>query len=805
MTVSVDVDSEATTASSPAPFTDTVATAAAAETWPETQLASSAVAELAFELPVGRQELTHRRIRREGVSRLLAWLATFPGQTWQQRWEASAAETQGRHWRDAPVQYLMATYATGHASARGHVVAGISCLVCLRVLRPGYAWLAATHFNDTYRFVRQLTDPDFIAEVDQAAAALDIRERVRLDALNQLTRMVMHTGRGPRQLTPADVLECRATLVASGRIADALGLSWDMLRRSGVFPDDTPLFRVACQRGRLTVEQLVDRYDIACKPVRDVLVRYLRERSAGLDYISLTALAGWLCGGFWKDLEKHHPGLDTLNLPPEVAASWKQRADFQLKPGREGQPRLDRYKMLFAVRSFYLDIAQWALDDPSWANWAVRCPIRESDVRGSMKSQRQRRARMHQRTRTLAPLLPHLVDSVERHLQHMEKLLAAADAAQVGEQFTVDGTDFRRTRTTADTLDTKHRGAGHLRVEQARADQAINVTQAEEEAFWTWALVEILRHTGIRHEEMLELTHFSLTTHALADTGQVVPLLQIAPSKLDQERVLLIGPELAHVLARVVHRVRAGNPRIPLVSRYDDYEHVNGPPLPHLFQRRYGTEVRVMGMKATHRLLRLAIERAGLTGPDGQPLRYTPHDFRRIFATDAVASGLPVHIAAKLLGHNDLNTTQTYAAVYQDDVLRHHRDFIARRRALRPSSEYREPTPAEWADFEQHFTRRKVELGTCARPFGTPCRHEHACIRCPVLRPDPAQEPRLLAIVVNLNDRLREAHERGWLGEVDGLTSSIAAANQKLVQMRRIRSQSVSTELPLPTVHGPRR
>ena len=34
--------------------------------------------------------------------------------------------------------------------------------------------------------------------------------------------------------------------------------------------------------------------------------------------------------------------------------------------------------------------------------------------------------------------------------------------------------------------------------------------------------------------------------------------------------------------------------------------------------------------------------------------------------------------------------------------------------------------------------------------------------RCPVLRPDPAQEPRLLTIIVNLNDRLREAQERGW-------------------------------------------
>ncbi|MFE6925329.1 site-specific integrase [Nocardia sp. NPDC057663] len=47
-------------------------------------------------------------------------------------------------------------------------------------------------------------------------------------------------------------------------------------------------------------------------------------------------------------------------------------------------------------------------------------------------------------------------------------------------------------------------------------------------------------------------------------------------------------------------------------------------------------------------------------------MRYTPHDFRRLWATDAVSNGLPVHIAAKLLGHKNINTTQTYVAVFDE-------------------------------------------------------------------------------------------------------------------------------------------
>ncbi len=343
------------------------------------------------------------------------------------------------------------------------------------------------------------------------------------------------------------------------------------------------------------------------------------------------------------------------------------------------------------------------------------------------KYKRGRTALMHQRTRTLAPLLPRLVDSVEARLQHLERLTAAAQATPVGGEFDLDGETYQRV-TAENDRGRGLTGAGHLRVLRVSDGQRLNLTRDEEEAFWTWAIVDTLRHTGVRVEELLELTHLALATHTLPDTGEIVPLLQIAPSKQDTERVLLVSPELAHVLARVVHRLRGDGDHVPLVARYDQHERLTGPPLPHLFQRRHGTQRRVIAPEVVNRLLRRAIERADLRSPDGQPIRYTPHDFRRIFATEAVSGGLPVHIAAKLLGHRDLATTQAYVAVYQDDVLRHHAAFVHRRRAQRPGEEYREPTTEEWTEFEQHFTRRKLELGTCARPYGTPCRHEHACL-----------------------------------------------------------------------------
>ncbi|GAA5051553.1 hypothetical protein [Streptomyces similanensis] len=87
-----------------------------------------------------------------------------------------------------------------------------------------------------------------------------------------------------------------------------------------------------------------------------------------------------------------------------------------------------------------------------------------------------------------------------------------------------------------------------------------------------------------------------------------------------------------------------------------------------------------------------------------------------MFATEAVTGGLPVHIAARILGHKTLTTTQACLAVFQDDLVRTYRGFLDRRRAERPQEEYREPTAAEWQDFQQHYELRKVSLGTCGRP-----------------------------------------------------------------------------------------
>jgi hypothetical protein len=239
---------------------------------------------------------------------------------------------------------------------------------------------------------------------------------------------------------------------------------------------------------------------------------------------------------------------------------------------------------------------------------------------------------------------------------------------------------------------------------------------------------------------------------------------------------------------------------MPLVSAYDRKERTWSPPEPLLFQRRSRYEDRAISAAAIREMLSTALADTGLTDSTGDNLRFTPHDFRRLFITDAVLNGLPPHIAQVIAGHRDINVTLGYKAVYPEEAIQAHLAFLARRRALRPSEEYRAPTDDEWTEFLGHFERRKVSTGTCGRAFGTPCIHEHACIRCPMLWPDPAQRDRLVEIRDNLTARITEAQREGWLGEVEGLQVSLAGADDKLAQIDRRTATPTTVDLRVPTL-----
>jgi hypothetical protein len=752
--------------------------------WPQTEASREQVT--TWMLEIGGQAGGCVPLFRMSVRLLLDWLEGQPGSTWQQRWKASGAEQAGRSWA-AP---LGGSGRRGGGTADPATVkSAMMLLLAGQVIRPGLEWLLGQYFYKTLPLAFTTIDP----------AGLDALHRRFTErgsggdftvARNTIARILICKGGPVTAVTAGDCAWYWHTRRERGKKMSEGGLFYTLLFEMGVFgPDAPPNLTAVTRRGQLSCAELVDRYQIQCGPVRNLLVDYLAVRRPAVDYTSLDNLARNLALLFWRDLELHHPGISSLHLPADVITGWKLRLQtITHDPHRAGQQRKVPENTLMHVRAFYADLAAWAAEDPvRWGRFAAPSPVRAAEITFT-KIRRHRKAAMDQRTRTLAPVLPALVRQIRADLDVARQRLHAAMQVGNGEELTAGGQTWRRHDAVS--------GSG--RVFAAGPDrQRLDLAGDEDRAFWTWASVEVLRYTGVRIEEMLELTHHSFCAYTLPTTGEVVPMLQVAPSKTDSER-LLVSPELGEVLAEAINRGRGTARALPLVARWDAFERRWSPLMPFLFQRNEGGVHKPLTRRFVADALDRSMAAAGLTGPDGTPLRITPHDFRRIFATDALRAGLPPHIAAKILGHIDLNTTMGYAAIYPEDVITGHRAFIARRRTLRPGEEYRDLSPAEWDEFLGHFELRKVELGVCTRDFGTPCVHEHACIRCPALRPDPAQRHRLADILASLHARLAEAREQGWGGEVAGLEVSIDAAVQKLQAMGQLAARHQVTHLGMP-------
>ncbi|MFE2560797.1 tyrosine-type recombinase/integrase [Streptomyces sp. NPDC059352] len=659
---------------------------------------------------------------RASTRRVLAYLSEFEGSTWQQRWDASPL---GRG------EITAADLGTNQ-NGRNHSV-GVRALFCLRVVQPTLLVVKKHNFNGfPAQFIAAQNDP-LLKRYAAQVAHHDFSWAHKREALFDVCYLLAVQGIGFADLTPASLLHhahasraAKAVLRHGKKDANVFAgrAAWNVLHAMGHFPVSTPAtMRQALHRGQLTLEELVDRHSIRNQSVRRLLLDYFHRRKSDTDYASLVHLVRHVAHLFWARIEEINPEQEDLNIPADLYSSWRQ----QISMRHDGKPRIGVDTIIIAVRSFYYDLHTWAADEPErWAPWVAPCPVPPSELRGLGKRRRRINERCADRTRLRQPLLPLLVRHVEERYDRTRTLLEQTTAAVTDATFTHGGRTYRRVLTEEDRTLAR---AGHRTPVRVRDDagQLVQIEAEEETAFWDWAAVETLRHSGARIEEMCEISHLSIR-HYQRNNGEMVALLVISPSKTDRERVIPMSAELFHVIASVIRRhTRDGNP-VPILQRFDPHDKVWSPPMPFLFQRKIGSTRSVISPFTVLHMLARCCKDLAEHHPAFRSMTFTPHDFRRIFTTELVNSGLPIHIGATLLGHLNIQTTRGYVAVFDEDVIRHYLAHLNERRELRPDHEYRDVTSEEWDEFKEHFDKRKVELGTCGRPYGTPCQHEHACL-----------------------------------------------------------------------------
>jgi hypothetical protein len=406
----------------------------AAADWPAARAGRDQVEDLPGGGLAGRHE--------GGRGLLLDWLEDQDGDSWQRRWLASGAEEAGAGWWQLPARRAGSRDLPGMRRF-GALAAALVAVIAGDVVRPSLAWLiAAGHDAELARAMAASRDPQGFARLGdlcEAGPGGPVTRTARHHTLRRAAVILAAKGEMLADIAVGDVLELLDAEAAVPRAARGEAAAcYRLLRQLGAFGPAAPTrLRELRTAGQRTPEEMIGRHNLACRPIRDLLVDYLRERQPGMDYGSLEQLARKL-GMFWADLEAHHPGIDSLHLGAEVADGWKQR--MRTKPKTittaDGSKavidteRICHREFLTPVRAFYLDLAQWAVEDPGrWARWVAPCPVGPAEtIQG--KAQRHRKSRMDARTRERLPVLPVLVRCAARQHADAAALLQAAPQRQ---------------------------------------------------------------------------------------------------------------------------------------------------------------------------------------------------------------------------------------------------------------------------------------------------------------------------------------------------------------------------------------
>jgi site-specific recombinase XerD len=619
---------------------------------------------------------SRRKSRHAGLGRLLERLSSFPGETWQERWQASGLNEAGRPVRDL-------------AGGDRHcyvLTQAVEALFSLRAIQPTLASFRSNKFLEYPAAFRVAQADARLDGLFDAVEALDTSRLFKRLAVFDVCCALTTQGIAYTELTPEAFLHysigTREGRFAQYTYGNYVGhLAWQVMYDTGHFPRSTPATLRACLRApQLTPSELVDQHGVTNPEVRQLLVDYIERRSHDLDYGTTASLATLLVLNFWKTVEAINADQQDLRLSQDTYQAWREA----IRVRHDGKSRSDEDRILVAVRALYFDIQAWAAQEPErWAVWVAPCPIPNGEMRAGAKRRQRTRERMADRTRKLQPLLPLLIEHVEAEHRHLSDLLAAGAAAEHGELVAVGSRIYRRLFTPGDRAHRRLHGYPNIRLRDEDTGQVVNATMREDTVFWVWAIVETLRLTGVRIEELLELSQLSIRQYQRPN-GEVIALLVIAPSKTDRERVIPVSAELLHVIACIIRRLTRDRPTVPLATRYDQIERTTSDPQPFLFQRRIGQRNEVTTTGAVNELLRRTCARIAQQHPEFAGLHFSPHDFRRLFATDLVNHGLPIHIGAALLGHLNLETTRGYVAVFNEDVVRHYQAHLARRRQMRP-------------------------------------------------------------------------------------------------------------------------
>jgi integrase len=260
----------------------------------------------------------------------------------------------------------------------------------------------------------------------------------------------------------------------------------------------------------------------------------------------------------------------------------------------------------------------------------------------------------------------------------------------------------------------------------------------------------VIRATGIRVGELVDLELDCVVDYGTSGSWLRVPLGKLATERtvpLDETTIAALdewttrrGPQRA-----IPH------PRDGRVTDFLFVEHGQRQPTARF---RLG--------------LAQAVRSAGLTGPDGNPLRVTPHQLRHTYATGLANAGMSLQALMALLGHASPDMTLRYARLASPTVKAAYDQAIGKlARRIPVSAGGRPQVPGRDAWLRSEMLKTRVAHGYCSRDLvAEACPYANICETCPSYTSAPEFLPAIEAQLTDVRTLRDDAQERGWDSEV---------------------------------------
>ncbi len=261
--------------------------------------------------------------------------------------------------------------------------------------------------------------------------------------------------------------------------------------------------------------------------------------------------------------------------------------------------------------------------------------------------------------------------------------------------------------------------------------------------------LQVLRGTGLRVGELLDLELGAVVDYGPAGTWLRVPL-----GKLATERTVPLDEPTLAALDQWAHR-RGSHRPIPHPR--------TGRPTDFLFTE-HG---RRLGATRLRNGLLAAVAEAGLRDAAVRPLTVTPHQLRHTYATTLANAGMSLQALMALLGHVTPEMTIRYATLASPTLRGAYDEAMGKMRrqlTLTPVGRPIVPDKVAWLACEMLKTR--VAHGYCSRHESQgPCPYANICETCDNFTPAAEFEPALTDQLADIQALQTDAKQRGWIGE----------------------------------------